>query len=161
MPIGLMLISGVMFGWAKPVPVNPQNLNQPRRDMALVAIAGPLANLLMAFFWAGVLKLTLASNPGELNNWSQSTVSFLQMTSGFGIKINVILMILNLLPIPPLDGSRIVSSLLPPAAAIQYEKIEPFGIWILLALIMLNLLHYILIPLVNNTIDLLTTIFNM
>ena len=160
-PISLMLLSGFMFGWAKPVPVNPHNLRQPRRDMALVAVAGPLANLFMAILWAGILKLTLVTAPGQYSNWAQSTLYFIQMASAFGVKINVILMLLNLLPIPPLDGSRIVSSLLPPAAAIQYEKIEPFGFWILLGLIMLNLLHYILGPLVTTTIDILTNIFNM
>lgn len=137
LPLLMMLLShfSFMFGWAKPVPVNWNNLNKPRRDMALVALAGPGANLLMAFLWAAVAKLAIMATP---HNPTLSTAAeFFMLAGQYGILINALLMILNLIPIPPLDGSRVLSAFLPPSLARQYELIEPYGIWILLAVIVL------------------------
>jgi Zn-dependent protease len=160
LPSILMILGGFIFGWAKPVPVNWRNLNNPRRDMALVAIAGPAANLLMAFTWAAIAKISLHAGHGNIV-WLNNAMNFTQQASLFGIRINVILMVLNLLPIPPLDGSRIISAILPPAAAITYEKIEPYGIWILLALIFLGMLHLILYPPVMMTIIFIVKLFGL
>lgn len=146
-PVGTLLVPGLLlalggfiFGWAKPVPVNWERLRHPRRDMALVAMAGPLANFAMAFAWALVLRLTIALPDG----FTYVSVPLALMGKA-GIAINVVLMLLNLLPIPPLDGSRVLSSLLPVRAAIQYGRIEPYGFWILLILIATNMLGRILI----------------
>lgn len=147
-PLAMLLLStGFIFGWAKPVPVTWQNLRNPRRDMAIVAIAGPLSNLLMAFFWAIVAKL----GSFFLGTWdtqaSMRTVAlFFNMSGLFGILINSLLLVLNLLPIPPLDGSKVISAILPPRIAARYDLIEPYGIWILLALLFLGHLQKILLP---------------
>lgn len=147
LPIVMLLMkTGFIFGWAKPVPVTWQNLKHPRRDMALVAIAGPAANLLMAFIWALVVKLSLMLTA----NWDHSTllldISAYGVAAGnFGIIINMVLLILNMLPIPPLDGSRIVSAILPPRLAARYEILEPYGIWILLGLLLFGFLQKIII----------------
>lgn len=148
-PIAILLISkfSFVFGWAKPVPVSWRNLHKPRRDMALVAIAGPGANLAMALFWAIIAKLCiLIFNHPSANEVVRNTVTFIRLSATFGITINVVLLILNLMPIPPLDGSRIISSLLPPHASSVYEKIEPWGIWILLVLLITGVLAYIIGP---------------
>lgn len=151
---------GFIFGWAKPVPVNWQNLNSPRRDMALVALAGPLANLFMAFLWAGIAKIAVLSHQTSTPAINDA-INFFFMAATFGIKINVFLMLLNLIPIPPLDGSRVISSLLPPRMAISYERIEPYGIWILLALLLFGILGKILLPLAVSTIQIIFSIFQL
>ena len=144
LPIVLMFLGGFIFGWAKPVPVAWQNLRHPRRDMALVAVAGPAANLLMALVWAAIAKCATLYLAGNHQPWLATTGQFLQAAANFGILINCVLLVLNLLPVPPLDGSRVISSILPPGAAHAYEKIEPFGIWLLLGLLVLGLLSFIL-----------------
>ncbi len=138
LPIAFILSAGMIFGWAKPVPVNARNLKNPRSDMALVAIAGPLSNLIMAFMWAAMLKLGLSI---EL-----PIKDALITMSNIGIKINLFLALLNLIPIPPLDGSRVVSACLSPKASYFYEKIERFGFIILILLLMSGLLNIILLP---------------
>ncbi len=137
LPIIMLLFAGFIFGWAKPVPVAWQNLNKPRRDMALVALAGPISNLLMAILWAIIAKLAMLVFSGDTHQIAKDLALFIHRAALFGITINCVLMILNLIPIPPLDGSRVVSSLLPPRAALVYEKIEPYGIWILLGFLIL------------------------
>lgn len=139
-PLLLFFAGGFLFGWAKPVPVTWENLRQPKRDMALVAAAGPAANLLMGFGWALLAKLALASS------LSPSVAQGLVMMGIAGLQINIVLMVLNLLPLPPLDGSRIVSSLLPPGPERSYSRIEPYGIVILLALMITGVLGKLLIP---------------
>jgi len=140
----LLLLGGFVFGWAKPVPITWQNLKNPRRDVALVAIAGPMANLMMACFWAILLRFSLSLDPQPLN------LAFALFTmSQIGIIINVVLMVLNLIPFPPLDGSRIVSSLLPPRVAYQYERIEPYGTYILILLLFTGVLSWVMTPFVN------------
>lgn len=147
-PVGTLLVPGLMllfggflFGWAKPVPVNWNNLRQPRRDMALVAIAGPTANLIMALLWAGLMKVSLIL-PLSLSFIAQP----LLLMGVVGIKINLILMILNLLPLPPLDGSRVISSLLPDKLSWRYEQIEKYGLFILIALLVTGALGQLIGP---------------
>jgi len=133
---------GFLFGWAKPVPVNYSALKKPRQHMAWVAAAGPGANLVMALLWAVLLKIAVllpASQPAE----------FLELMSQAGILVNLIFMFLNLLPIPPLDGGRILTSLLPSRAAWRFAKIEPWGLPILLVLLFTNVLNGVLGPLVG------------
>jgi Zn-dependent protease len=132
-PLAMLILSNFrfMFGWAKPVPVNWANLHHPRRDMALVAIAGPFANLLMAFIWAGIAKLTLMGQP------ESGLLAVIVQMGFYGILINCLLLVLNLIPVPPLDGSRVVSAVLPPPLARKYDLIEPYGIWIVLAALFL------------------------
>ncbi len=133
LPIGMLIFTGFMFGWAKPVPVNWSQLRNPRRDMAIVALAGPFANLIMAFMWAGIAKIAIMSHP--TSSIMQSVAQYFQYAGSYGILINCLLLALNLIPIPPLDGSRVVSAILPPRLARKYDLIEPYGIWILLGLL--------------------------
>lgn len=155
-PAILLLLGGFMFGWAKPVPVNFSNLRHPRRDMALVAVIGPITNLLMAIIWAAITKggaYLLSQN----FNWALAIVYMGQI----GITINLMLMFLNLIPIPPLDGSRVVASILPPAIAYRYERIQLFGFLILLLLLAIGVLGYILIPPVVITQNWIYSIFHL
>jgi Zn-dependent protease len=137
-PLALIVISKVtggglfIFGWAKPVPITAQNLRHPKRDMAWVAIAGPTANLLMAILWALILKLAITLPVG-----SMGLNMPLAYMADAGIKINLFLMILNLIPIPPLDGSRVVASLLPDHLAWKYSRIEQYGLIILLLMMVI------------------------
>ena len=147
-PIGTVLVPAVLyltagpqyiFGWAKPVPVNFGNLRQPKRDMFWVAGAGPFANFAMAFAWMLMLKLTMHEGlwPSEL----------LARMAQIGVSVNLVLMALNLLPIPPLDGGRIAVSVLPARAAAMWARLEPFGLFIILALMFTPLLGDLIRPL--------------
>ncbi|MBP9217803.1 MAG: site-2 protease family protein [Sterolibacterium sp.] len=157
-PALLLLVSqgGLLFGWAKPVPVDFGRLRRPKQDMLWVAAAGPAANLLMALAWAGMIKgVALLATP-------ESTTAALWVQMGVaGVGINVVLMLLNLLPIPPLDGGRIMVSLLPHRLAWQFSRIEPYGFVILLALLFTHLLDKILLPLRQLTLRLLAALFNL
>jgi len=134
--------SGFLFGWAKPVPVNFSALRKPRQHMALVAAAGPGANLVMALVWALLLKVSI------MNPENAFSVP-LELMSRAGIVVNLVFMFLNLLPILPLDGGRILASLLPSRAAWQYAKLEPWGIPLLLLLLVTNVLTVVLEPLIG------------
>ena len=153
LPLIMLIMGGFIFGWAKPVPVNYSKLNHPKRDAALVALAGPAANLLMAFFWGFVAKLGFMSlhNPSLLSG----SAEFFVLAGKFGVMINIVLLVLNLLPIPPLDGSRIISLLLPRHINDVYENLERYGIWILLLLLITGLLQFVLIPPVYTLTDLI------
>ncbi|WP_446811816.1 site-2 protease family protein [Methylomonas sp. 2BW1-5-20] len=136
---GLLLLTftGFVFGWAKPVPVDPRAFKKPRQAMAIVALAGPLSNLLMAAAWALLARIGVTL---EIEY-----ISFPLIYSGVaGISINLVLALINLLPIPPLDGSRILSGLLPDYWAWQYNRLERFGFIFLLILLATNALQYIL-----------------
>lgn len=141
-PLLMLAVSPVVFGWAKPVPVTWENLRNPRRDMALVALAGPGANLLMVVFWVIVIKLA-AQFEGSV---AASTLEFFYLMGFAGILINIVLMVLNMLPVPPLDGSRVVSSVLPGPWSYQYSRLEPYGLIILLVLLFTGLLGKVLTP---------------
>jgi Zn-dependent protease len=166
-PLAILAVSWgtFLFGWAKPVPVNYSALRKPREHMAWVAAAGPAANLVMALFWAVVLRLGITASAVP-DAWTQVASQFgtggliqAVLTHGHGIAefmigmgaagiaVNLILMLLNLLPIPPLDGGRIVTSLLPRRAAWRFAKIEPWGVPILLLLLFTKQLGAVLTPL--------------
>ncbi|MBN2690047.1 MAG: site-2 protease family protein [Gammaproteobacteria bacterium] len=140
----LLLLGGFVFGWAKPVPVNYENLKHKRRDVILVAAAGCMANFIMACLWGGVGRFGVFL----LHHGMQWPIALVFMGQA-GILINLILMALNLLPIPPLDGSKIVEMLLPKKWAFHYERIAPYGFFILLLLLATKTLGLILMPLVN------------
>lgn len=150
-PLGLLWMGGFIFGWAKPVPVNWQNLKKPRLDMALVAFAGPLSNLIMAVLWLLLVKVSL--NPAF-----GASREFCYKMGLAGVQINMILAILNMLPIPPLDGSRIISSILPPRVAYNYAKLEIYGFFILLALLFTGVLGQILGPTFEASLRLLDSL---
>ena len=143
-PLAILFFSGgkFLFGWAKPVPVNYSALRKPRQHMAWVAAAGPGANLVMALMWAALLKVSVLLPAGQVGD-------FLELASHAGILVNLIFMFLNLLPIPPLDGGRILTSLLPHRAAWRFAKVEPWGLPILLVLLFTNVLNGVLGPLVD------------
>ena len=151
-PMALLLLSGFIFGWAKPVPVDTRNLRHPRRDMALVALAGPGANLLMAIAWGLVGRLAFML-PASLA-WAAVPLALM---GKIGLFLNLILMVLNLLPLPPLDGSRVLAWLLPPRAAEWLDRIEPYGILILLGLLYLGLWQKLIGPLTTLLAALLQT----
>jgi Zn-dependent protease len=142
------------FGWAKPVPVNFGRLRNPKRDMLWVAAAGPGANLLMAILWAFVIK---AMQGVPVNYFTEPV---LLMARG-GIIVNAVLMVLNLLPLPPLDGGRIAVSLLPHRLAYRFAKVEPFGMIILVVLMLMGVLGAVMWPFIAGFIGLLAAIFNI
>ncbi|MCX7114808.1 MAG: site-2 protease family protein [Gammaproteobacteria bacterium] len=157
-PLLVATLSGFqfIFGWAKPVPITWHQLRHPRRDMALVAAAGPLSNFLMAFLWAGCAKV------GWLLNPNTSTLAlFLFLSGQAGLSINLILGILNLIPLPPLDGSKILASLLPLRLATYYLRLEPFGFIILLVLLVTNVLGQLIYPPIHGVMQLFSGLFNL
>jgi Zn-dependent protease len=137
-PLGMVLLTGFMFGWAKPVPVDWGSLRKPKRDMIWVAAAGPGVNLAMAVVWALIYRTLSAAGVQE---------DYFYLVAQAGISVNLVFMALNLLPIPPLDGGRIVSGLLPTRLSIAYSRIEPYGLIILLVLMFTGALSFLLRPL--------------
>jgi Zn-dependent protease len=136
-PIVMFLFSGFVFGYAKPVPVEFGRLRNPKRDMAWVALAGPLANFIMAVLWLILGVLLVFFQVGE---------EFPHKVAQAGIVTNLLIMAFNLLPIPPLDGGRVVTAMLPHRAAYAFARIEPYGFFIVLALVMLKVVGYWVAP---------------
>lgn len=136
----LLAIGGPLIGWAKPVPVATSALRHPRRAMVCVALAGPLANLIMALIWCGLLGAIVRINGNE------TLVTWIELMCQAGIMVNVILAIFNSLPVPPLDGGRVLAGLLPPRWASRLEKIEPVGLFLVLGLSVLRMLDWIFEP---------------
>jgi Zn-dependent protease len=149
-PLVIVVVSGgrFLFGWAKPVPVNYSALRKPRQHMAWVAAAGPAANLAMAVAWALLLKLAIALPDGFF-------APPLEAMAKAGVMVNLIFMFLNLVPILPLDGGRILASLLPGRVAWQYARLEPWGLPLLLLLLFTNVLDLLLSPLIDASASLL------
>jgi Zn-dependent protease len=139
LPLLTLALGGILFGWAKPVPVDFGALRRPKQDMLWVAIAGPASNLLMALFWGLMIKIAWMFPGGY---FAEPLLEMAQI----GVKINAILLVLNLLPLPPLDGGRVAVSLLPHRQAYQLSRIEPYGMFILIGLAITPVLGWILTP---------------
>ncbi len=147
-PMGTILVPALMFmftpflfGWAKPVPVNTRNFKDMRMGMRMVAIAGPLSNLVMCFGWAMAMVAS---------QWvPESFQEAMQTMSRYGIIINAVLFVLNMLPILPLDGGRFVDTFLPAKASMQFQKIEPYGMWVIILLLVTGLLSKIMYPFIS------------
>ena len=132
--------SPFLFGWAKPVPVEFGRLRNPKKQMAFVALAGPLANLVMGFGWLLLLVL--------LSAWGDVDAFFVRMARA-GVEINLVIFAFNLIPLPPLDGGRVMTSLLPNRYAWQFAKLEPYGFFIVLGLAFLGVLKYWMLPVMS------------
>lgn len=158
-PLAMLLLTsfggrGMLFGWAKPVPINYHALRNPKRHMLWVAAAGPAANLAMALGWALVGKIAYMLP----ENYS---TEYLLKIGGAGVEVNIVLMLLNLIPLLPLDGGRMLASLLPPRVAASYARLEPWGFPILLALMFTNVLGIFLYPMVWSSMRLIASAFRL
>jgi Zn-dependent protease len=154
-PLFLATVSPFVLGWAKPVPVEPRYFKSPLLDMALVAVAGPASNFLMACIWAMFIQLAFLSLE------QSQLLSFLAEMGEKGIIINIVLMVLNLLPIPPLDGGRVVAGILPPKLAIPYMQLERFGMIIILLLLVSGILGKVMWPVVVHFVNIIGFIFGL
>jgi hypothetical protein len=150
-PALTLLVGGILFGWAKPVPVDFTRLRNPKRDMLWVAAAGPASNFMMALFWALMIKLSVT-----LPNVYSEPMALMGQA---GVLINVVLMVLNLLPLPPLDGGRIAVSLLPNHMAYKYAQVESYGLIILIVLLATGILGRIMDPFIDAVIQIIQFIF--
>jgi Zn-dependent protease len=156
LPLLMIILTPYAFGWAKPVPVDWRNLRSPKRDMALVAIAGPAANLIMLIMWTLFMMLSnsLFAAPGYLNQ------IFIEM-AGVGIIINIVLIALNMIPLPPLDGSRIAAAFMSPSVSLKYHQLEKWGLPILILLIFTGVLGKILEPTVSFLLSLVQSFLSI
>ena len=151
-PLATFALTGFLFGWAKPVPVDFRRLNHPRRDMALVAAAGPAANLLMMLFWGLMIRL----GGGIESGWFGVPLIYMGLA---GLLINAILAVLNMLPILPLDGGRVLASLLPRDLAASYARLEPYGLVIIILLLVSGMLGKLLWPLIEGLQNFIGALF--
>ena len=156
LPVILLILHAPIFGWAKPVPVDWRNLRNPKKDMAWVAAAGPGANLLMLILWALLAKCIVLLGAPATGLWGA-----LGQMALAGIMINSVLMILNLFPVPPLDGSRVLTALLPPVLAYKYNQLERYGLLIIMLLLMTGYLGRILEPILTGFLSLVGLIFGL
>jgi len=154
LPMLTLWLGGVLFGWAKPVPVNFGALRHPKKDMLWVALAGPASNLFMALGWGLLAKLALSAQD---NYFAEPMMEMAQI----GIKINLVLIALNMLPLPPLDGGRVAVSLLPHKQAVMLARLEPYGMFILIFMVMTPLLGWVLMPIVSGLTALINFIFGL
>lgn len=155
-PLVLFALGGMIIGWAKPVPINSRHLKKPKRDLALIALAGPMANLFMLLFWAAIGKVGVML--GHTSFPGAQAIYFMGLA---GIEINLILLMLNLLPIPPLDGGHVLAGLLPRKLAIKFEKMAPYGFIIVLLLLVFGVIGLIFGPVFNWLYVLVKTIFGI
>jgi Zn-dependent protease len=163
-PVGTILVpallvllrTGFVFGWAKPVPITWENLRHPKRDMAIVAAAGPAANLLMALFWAILAKIGFLLP--ETAGWIGEPLRYMGLG---GILANVLLMVFNLLPLPPLDGGRVAVGLLPGPLAWRLSRVEPYGFFILIGLMITGVLGYLILPVAELVVRLLVAVVGL
>lgn len=151
LPALTIMLGGILFGWAKPVPVDFARLRNPKKDMLWVAAAGPASNFVMAIFWVLVMKFSV--------NMPEAFALPMALMAKAGVSINIVLMVLNLLPLPPLDGGRIAVSLLPIRLARPFAQIERYGFIILIVLLFSGVLSRILDPLINLVYALISAIF--
>ena len=145
----LLFLGGLVFGWAKPVPINPMNLRNPKRDMFFVAIAGPVANLLMTFFWSFFFTVSV-----YLFGNQYYLYPYVMLMAQTGVFINLVLMVFNLLPIPPLDGGRVLRSVVNEKIGRTIDLVEPYGFFIVVGLLFLGALQPIF-----KIVQSLTTVF--
>jgi Zn-dependent protease len=154
-PLLMLWLGGFLFGWAKPVPVNPRFMRNPRGNMVWVSAAGPAANIAMALAWAFLMMVALRADIGTTGAW-------IQQMAGIGIFINVMLAVFNMLPIPPLDGGQVLTNLLPPGPlSAALERVAPFGLFIVLGLIATGLLSPIIGGPIRALIDLIASTFGL
>ncbi|OGV75978.1 MAG: peptidase M50 [Methylotenera sp. RIFCSPLOWO2_02_FULL_45_14] len=150
LPALTIMLGGILFGWAKPVPVDFSRLRNPKKDMLWVAAAGPASNLVMAVFWALMLKYSVLM--------PEAFILPLALMAKAGVMINIVLMVLNLLPLPPLDGGRIAVSLLPHHLAQPFAQLERYGFIILIVLLFTGVLSKILMPLISVVYSLISSL---
>ncbi len=156
LPILCIIINSPIFGYAKPVPINPYNFKNPRKGMAISSIAGPGINMIMAITFSFFLRVVMPAIEGLASKqaWEWFAVP-VSLMLGYGVLINVVLAVLNMIPIPPLDGSRIVYWLLPDKQAAAYYRLERYGILIILALFGFGILGRIIVPIIRPILSIL------
>lgn len=152
----VIFLKGMIFGYAKPVPINPYNFKNPKRGMALSSLAGPGINMAMALLFSFLLRVVIPPIKDMVPDqaWEWIVVPIALMLA-YGVLINVVLAVLNMIPIPPLDGSRILYWILPDKFAAAYYRLEPFGMIILLALMMFGVLGEVIWPIIEPIVMLL------
>ncbi len=156
LPVLSIITHSPIFGWAKPVPINPYNFKDPKKGMAISSLAGPGINMIMAISFSFLLRVVMPVFEANLSKQSWQWFGLpISLMFFYGVMINVVLAVLNMLPIPPLDGSRIVYWLLPDKQAAAYYKLERYGLLILILLLATNVLSKIIVPVIGPILSLL------